>query len=270
MTAKQIAALIAFVFLATAACAQTNRDGDLMEGQVRFGFDAQDYNTGRTSQVGSIDATVRIVPRLTLEVVASGGAYFGAGFGGGAAYITVKPAARTYLTIGGSRNSDTGTTVAWSGSVEAGRNLYQSRRSMIRGLETDFNLTARGYHFSPFMNVLLVNPTVVVYLPRDWALTLRAGAIQTTMAGTSTWTPSGGAKLNIPLARRFSISPQVSFDSEVSDVLQLTNISSREFGVGVRSWLTRRTSVEGYYFRVLYGTNQLADDSYGVSYALRF
>jgi hypothetical protein len=270
MTVKQVAALIAFIFLATAAFAQTNRDGDRTEGQVRFGFDAQDYNTSRTSQVGSIDATVRILPRLTLEAVATGGVYFGAGFGGGAAYVTVKPDAKTYLTVGGSQNSDTSTTVSWSGTLEAGRAVYQSDLGVIRGLETDFNLTKRGYHFSPYTNVLLVNPAVVVYLPRDWALTLRAGAIRTTVAGTSMWTPSGGAKLNIPLTRRLSVSPGIAFDSEVSDVLQLRNISSREFGGGALFWLTRRTSVGAYYFRVLYGANRLANDSYGVSYALRF
>jgi hypothetical protein len=270
MIVKQIAGVIAFVFLATAAFAQTNQDGDRTEGQVSFGFDAQDYNAGRTSRVGSIDATVRLLPRLTIEAVATGGVYFGERFGGGAAYVTVKPDGKTYLTAGGSRNSDTGTTVAWSASLEAGRVVYQSRRGAIRGLETDFNLTKRGYHFSPSTDVLLVNPTVVVYLPRDWALTLRAGAIRATIARASKWTPSGGAKLKVPLTRRLSFSPGVAFDSEFSDVLQISNISSREFGAEAHFWLTKLTSAGAYYFRVLYGANHLANNSYGVSYALRF
>jgi hypothetical protein len=275
MVVKQITAVIVLVFLATAALAQTNRDGDRMEGQVSFGFDAQDYNTGRTSRVGSIDATVRLLPRWTLETVATGGVYFGERFGGGAAYVALKPDAKTYITAGGGRNSHTGTTVAWSASIEAGRTLYQSersaiRRSAIRALEADFNLTERGYSLSPSINILLVNPTLVVYLPRDWSLTLRAGAVRTTIAGASTWTPSGGAKLNVPLTRRLSISPGVAFDSEPSDVLQINNISSRGFGAGARFWLTRRTSTGAYYFRVFYGANHLANDSYGVSYALRF
>ena len=276
MAVKQIVAVIALAFLARAAHAQTNRDGDRTQGQVTFGFDAQDFSTGRSSSVGSIDAAVRLLPRWTLEAVATGGVYFGERFGGGASYVTLKPDAKTYLTAGGSRNSDTNSTAEWSASFEAGRTLYRSdrnairRQSPIRALETDLNVSERGYHLSPSINILLVNPTVVVYLPRDWVLTLRAGAIRTTLAGASSWTPSGGAKLNVPLTRRLSVSPAVSFDSELSNVLQINNVSSREFGAGVHFWLTRSTSASAYYFRVLYGANHLASDSYGVSYALRF
>jgi hypothetical protein len=270
VTTKKVTGIIVLIFLATSAWAQTNRDGDRTEGQVSFGFSAQDYNTGRTSRVGSFDATVRLLPRVTIEAVANGGVYFGDSFGGGAAYVTVKPDAKTYLIAGGGRNSYSGTTVGWSGTLEAGRVVYQSNRGAIRGLETDFNLTKRGYYFSPSTDVLLANPGVVVYLPRDWTLTLRAGAIRTTVAGARKWTPSGSAKINMPLTRRLSISPGVTFDSELSDVLQVSNISARGFGAGARFWLTRLTSVEAYYFRVLYGANHLANDSYAVSYALRF
>lgn len=275
MTTKRIAGLLAFIFAATAAIAQTNRNGDRMQGQVSFGFDGQDYNTGRTSRLGTIDATVRVLPRVTLETVATGGAYFGESFGGGAAYLTLKPDAKTYLTGGGGRNSDTSTTIAWSASFEVGRTIYRSdvssiRRSAIHAVETDFNVTERGYSLSPSIHILLLNPTVIIYLPHDWALTLRGGAIRSTVSGANTWTPSGGAKLNIPVTRRLNIAPGVAFDSELSNVVQINNISSREFGGGVHLWLTRSTSAGAYYFRVLYGANHLASDSYGVSYALRF
>jgi hypothetical protein len=275
MTAKRIAGVVALAFLATAALAQTNRDGDRSQGQITFGFDGQDYNTGRNSRVGSFDFTTRLLPRLTLEGLATGGAYFGERFGGGGAYLTFKPAAKAYITAGGSRNSSTNTTIAWSASAEAGVTLYRGnqspiRRSVIRALEADFNLTERGYSLSPSIHILLVNPTLVVYLPRDWAFSLRAGAIRTTLAEANTWSPAGGAKLTIPLTRRLSVSPSVAFDSELSDILQINNISSREFGGGVHFWLTRNTSAAAYYFRVLYGANHLANNSYGVSYALRF
>jgi hypothetical protein len=266
-TARHIVALI---FIATAAFAQSNQDGDPMEGQISFGLESQNYNGGRISQVGSIDATIRLMPRLTIETVASGGAYFGDRFGGGGAYFTIKPHARTYLTLGGIRNSNTSTTVAWGASFEAGRGIYQSRHGVIRGLETDFNLTQRGYRFLPSTGVLLLNPRAVVYLPRDWTLTLRGGAIRTTITGVSHWTPSSGASLNVPVTHRLSVSPSVAFDSEATDVLQVRNISSRGFGSGVRFWLTDRTTAGAYYFRVLYGANHLTNNSYGVSYALRF
>lgn len=277
MPVKQIAGAAALLLLATAgALAQTNRDGDRTEGQVSFDFDGQNYSTGRTSHAGSIDAAIRLLPRLTLEAVATGGSYFGENFGGGGSYVTLKPDSRTYLTAGGSRNSNTSTTTAWSASLEAGRTVYRSqgagihRQSAIRALETDLNLTERGYHLAPSIHIFVVNPSAVVYFPRDWTLTLRGGAIRASVGGTSTWTPSGGAKLNIPLTRRLSVSPGVAFDSELSNVLQVNNISSREFGGGVHFWLTRSASASAYYFRVLYGANHLSDDSYGVSYALRF
>ena len=275
MTLKKIAGAVAFIFLATAALAQANRDGDRMAGQISFGFDGQEYNTGRTSRVGSLDATVRILPQLTLEAVATGGVYFGERFGGGASYLTWKPDAKTYVMAGGSRNSETSSTAEWSASFEAGRALYRFdpsaiRRSLIRGVETDLNLTERAYSVSPSIKIFLANPSLVVYLPRDWALTLRAGAIRSEAGGKSTWTPSGGAKLDVSLTRKLRVSPGVAFDSELSDVLQINNISSRALGAGVHYWVTRNTSVSGYYFRVQYGANHLASDSYGVSYALRF
>jgi hypothetical protein len=281
MALKQIAVVIAsvavaFVLLATAAHAQTNRDGDRMAGQISFGFDGQNYSTGRTSSVASMDATIRLLPRLTLDAIATGGSYFGERFGGGGSYFTWKPDRKTYLTAGGSLNSNTSTTNAWSGSLELGRTVFQSERDslgpkgLIRALETTLSLTDRGYSFSPAVNVLLVSPAATIYLPRDWTLTLRAGAIRETIGSANTWTPSGGAKLIIPLTRRLSVSPGVGFDSELSNVLQINNVSSREFGGGARYWVTRSTSASAYYFRVLYGANHLASDSYGVNYIVRF
>lgn len=261
---------VALILGATAAFAQTNRDGTPMEGQISFGLDGQNYNAGRNSEAGSIDATIRLTPHLTMEAVATGGAYFGDGFGGGGAYVTIKPNPATYVTFGGLRNSSTGTTVAWGASVEAGRGFHLSRHGLIRGLETDFNLTQRGYHFFPSTGVLLVNPRVIIYLPRDWMLTLRGGAIRTTIAGASRSTPLGGATLAVPVTRRLTISPTVAFDSEAADVVEVHNISSRAFGSGVRFWLTERTTATAYYSRVLYGANHLTNNAYGVSYALRF
>jgi hypothetical protein len=272
---KRIAGVIGFALLATAAFGQANRDGEPMQGQISFGFDGLDYNSGRTASLGSIDATVRLFPRVTLETLATGGTYFGEALGGGAAYLTWKPDRKSYFTAGGGRNSNTSTTIAWSGSLEAGRTLYQSEhdpvhRNFIRAVETDLNLTERGYSLSPSVHILLVNPTVVVYLPRDWAVALRAGAIHTTLGGSSTWTASGGAKVNITLTRRLNVSPAVAFDSELADILQINNISSREFGGGMHFWLTKNANVGAYYFRVFYGANHLASHSYGASYALRF
>ena len=276
MAIKQIVVAVAFVFLATAAHAQTNRDGDRMAGQISFGFDGQNYSTGRTSSVASIDATIRLLPRLTLDAIATGGSYFGERLGGGASYFTWKADRKTYLTAGGSLNSNTNTTNAWSGSLELGRTIYQSERNPvrhvgpIRALETNLNLTDRGYSFSPAVNVLLVSPAAIIYFPGDWTLTLRAGAIRETIGSASTWSPSGGAKLNIPLTSRLSVMPGVAFDSELSNVLQINNVSTREFGGGARYWLTKSTSASAYYFRVLYGGSHLASDAYGVSYVLRF
>jgi hypothetical protein len=287
MALKQIAVAIAsvavaFVLLATAAHAQTNRDGDRAAGQITFGFDGQNYSSGRTASVASMDATIRLLPRLTLDAIATGGSYFGERFGGGGSYFTLKPDRKTYLTAGGSLNSNTNTTSTWSGSFEIGRTLYQSERDslpahysirrvgLIRAMETNLSLTDRGYNFSPAVNVLLVSPAATIYFPRDWTLTLHAGAIRETIGSASTWTPSGGAKLNIPLTHRLSVMPGVAFDSELSNVLQINNVSSREFGGGARYWVTKSTSASAYYFRVLYGANHLASDSYGVNYVVRF
>ena len=281
MALKQIAfaiasVAVACVFLATAAYAQTNRDGDRMAGQITFGFDGQNYSTGRTSSVASMDATIRLLPQLTLDAIATGGSYFGERFGGGGSYFTWKPNRKTYLTAGGSLNSNTSTTNTWSGSLEIGRTVYQAdrgstrRAGLIRALETNLNLTDRGYSFSPAVSVLLVSPAATIYFPSDWTLTLRGGAIRETVGSTSTWTPSVAAKLNNPLTRRLSVSPGVGFDSELSNVLQINNVSSREFGGGARYWVTRSASVSAYYFRVLYGANHLVADSYGVFYAIRF
>ncbi len=123
------------------------------------------------------------------------------------------------------------------------------------------------------MNVLLVSPAATIYFPRDWTLTLRAGAIRETIGSASTWTPSGGAKLNIPLTRRLGRDARsLLFDSgSFPTSCRINNVSSREFGsAGRRYWLTRSTSASAYYFRVLYGESHLASDAYGVSYVVRF
>src|SRR5580704_1633481 len=131
MAFKHIAVAIACVLLATAAHAQTNRDGDRTAGQITFGFDGQNYSSGRTSSVASMDATIRLLPRLTLDAIATGGSYFGERFGGGGSYFTLKPDRKTYLTAGGSLNSNTSTTNTWSGSFEIGRTLYRSEQNPL-------------------------------------------------------------------------------------------------------------------------------------------
>jgi hypothetical protein len=273
-----LATLAVLIVVTMSAYAQTSQNGDPLEGQISFGVDGQNYNSGRTSNVGSIDATLRLSPHLTVEAVTNGGSYFGEGFGGGGGFVTVKPLARTYLTIGGIRNSHTSTTFAWTTSLEAGALVYRCQtsvpvyrcRTAVRGLELDFNATQREYRLTSSAGVLGLTPRVVIYFPRDWTLTLRGGAIQATIGGLNHWTPSGGVSLNVPVTRRLILSPGVTFDSEPADVLQIQNISSRQFGTGVRFWLTERTSLGGYYFRVLYGANRLTADSYGASYTLRF
>ncbi len=275
MAFKRIAGVIGLTLLATAAFAQTSRDGEPKQGQITFGFDGLDYNTGRTARLGSIDATVRLFPQVTLETLATGGRYFGEALGGGGIYLTWKPDRKSYFTAGGGRNSNTSTTIAWSGSLEAGRTIYQAENdpvhhNLITAVESDLKVTERAYGLSPSVHILLFDPTVIVYLPRDWALAVRAGAMHSRVGGASTWTASGGAKLNITVTRRLNVSPAVAFVSELSDALQINNISSREFGGGMHFWLTKNASAGAYYFRVLYGANHLASHSYGASYAIRF
>jgi hypothetical protein len=272
------AALAALVLFAISAFAQTDRGGDPLGGQISFGLDGQNYSSGRMSNIGSIDATLRLSPRLALEALTNGGSYFGEGFGGGGGFITVKPLGKTYLTVGGTKNTNTATTFTWSTSLEAGTVVYRCRtgtpvhrcRTAVGGLEADFNATLREYHLTSSAGVLGLTPRIVIYFPRDWTLTLRGGALRATIGGLSDWTPSGGVSVNVPVTRRLILSPGVNLDSEPADILQIKNISSRQFGSGVRFWLTERTSLGGYYFRVLYGANRLTADSYGASYTLRF
>ncbi len=104
---------------------------------------------------------------------------------------------------------------------------------LFHGLETsclEHSLWYRG------AQVVSLNTTQILYLPREWTWTLSATGSRTQFAnGGSDWVPSGSTKLGVPLLRKLSGSLLFAVGAEnFAQVDQIGRLSARSYGGGVR------------------------------------
>ncbi len=253
------------------ALCQSSMDETPMATQLRTGFEGSSYSNGRTSGVASLDVLHRYSRRITLEGVVNGGQYFDDTFGGGGMFVTIKAGRSSYLSGGGLFNSHTSTTQAWLASLEAGTVLYRSS-GFLKAIEGDYTQVWKGFGLKLTQtSVDTYTPQLTFYFPRNWDIMLHAGAIDVITAGMHDVTPGGGARLRIPVSRRLSFTASAGFDSEgTMSVQQVQNLSTRNFGGGVKYWLTRTLSIEAMGQATYYNANRLSGTIYGLSLTRRF
>ena len=100
---------------------------------------------------------------------------------------------------------------------------------------------------------------------------IHAGAVDTLIAGVHNTTPSGGARIRIPVVRRVELTGSVGFDSEgMTNVLQVLSLSTRNYGGGAKLWLNRTTSIEVLGTQSLYTINHLTGTTYAATFVKRF
>ena len=138
----------------------------------------------------------------------------------------------------------------------------------VKGLETSYQEHSLWYRGA---QVLTINTTQVVYLPKEWTWALSVTGARTHFAGAgSDWVPSGSAKLGFPLFRRISGNVLFAVGAEnFAQVDQIGRLSARTYGGGLRYRFAESQDMTAFVARQdrEYGQKQT---SLGVSYGIHF
>jgi hypothetical protein len=252
------------------AAAQVDLDGNKLATQVGVGSDDYSDSHDRQANVGHVAVTQRLNDRFTVEGTANAGVYYGAGFVGAGGGLTWKPTPKSYVLGSFLRNSSTPTTYGWVMTIEGGALVYKGT-GVIKALEADYAQTWKGYDASLQTSVVVYTPGVVIYLPKGYELTVHTGAVALVEFGVRTVTPSGGARLRVPVTPRVSVTASISADSEgTASVTPPFSLSTRSYGGGVKVWLSQTTSIEGFAVASHYTTIRLTAVNYGALLLKRF
>jgi tetratricopeptide (TPR) repeat protein len=138
----------------------------------------------------------------------------------------------------------------------------------FKGLESSYQEHSLWYRGA---QVLTLNTTQIVYLPKDWTWALSLTGSRTQFAGAgSDWVPSGSTKIGIPFSRGLSGSVLFAVGAEnFAQVDQIGRLSARTYGTGLRYRFAESQDVTGFVARQdrEYGQKQT---SLGLSYGIRF
>jgi Tfp pilus assembly protein PilF len=138
----------------------------------------------------------------------------------------------------------------------------------FQGLESSYQEHSLWYRGA---QVIALNTTQILYLPKQWTWTLSVTGARTRFSGTgSDWVPSGSTKLGFPLFRRLSGNVLFAVGAEnFAQVDQIGRLSARTYGGGLRYGFREGQDVTGFVARQdrEYGQKQT---SLGLSYGIRF
>lgn len=272
-----VAAMLAF--LAPCVFAQRDIDNNDTKSEVRVGTS---YESGRSSEVGNVDFKTRLNQKLAVEATINGGMYYGNGidmpndlksFGGLGLGATYNFNSNAYVSGGATKNTNNYDTMTEGAYFEAGMLLY-SGSGMIKAIEGDYNQTYRIFGgYVPKVTTDMFLPRAVFYLPKGYDVMLQAGMADGLIQdSTHELKPSAGLRFRIPVTHRldFTLAGGINTENLVS-MAQMSSLSAKGFGAGVRFWLNRMTSVEVNGTKAFGTFGTLPDGTiYGVSLTRRF
>ena len=176
------------------------------------------------------------------------------------------------LTLGGAVGHDSGVIPKSEAFFDLDRGGKVSETNFVRGLEFVYGQHWYWYQSS---RILTLNGTTIVYLPREWTLSLGATGARSAFSGTAAeWRPSGITRLGFPLAGWGAkrLSGNVLFAAGTEDFAQVDQIgrfASQTYGGGLRFQITSRQDVTGFgsYQK---RTQDRRDAAFGLSYGIHF
>ena len=152
------------------------------------------------------------------------------------------------------------------------RGFSRHDSKIVKGMELDY---AQHWYWYQAARILTLNGTTIIYLPRDWSLTLAAIGARSAFSGTGVeWRPSGSTRLGFPLAAwsRATLSGNIFFAAGAENFAsadQIGRFSSQTYGGGMHLELSSRmyaTFTYSYQKR----TQNRSDSYTGAGYGIRF
>jgi len=176
------------------------------------------------------------------------------------------------ITVGGAIGHDNGVIPKSEAFFELDHGWKSGDTNFVRGVEVVYGQHWYWYQSS---RILTLSGTTIVYLPREWTVSVGAIGARSGFSGTGAeWRPSGIARLGFPLAHWSvkRLSGNMFFAAGTEDFAQIDLIgrfASQTYGGGLRFQISARQDVAGYasYQK---RTQDRIDTNLGFSYAIHF
>jgi len=236
--------------------------------ELHFGSDSDTFNYTNAANAETLEMTSHWNSRW----ITSFAGIFYQRFGSNAAKFSGSVSRRfrrnDSLTAGGSVARDQGVIPRGEAFLQYGHGFQLSHTYFFRALETDFQSHWFWYRDA---RVLGLTSTAILYAPRDATFSVSVTQARSAFSTTGPdWSPSGIAKLGVPLGSRFT--PNVFFAVGTEDFAQADQIgrfSAQTFGGGGKYRLSRKQSISIYVARQNRSKGR-TQTSFGVNYGIFF
>jgi tetratricopeptide (TPR) repeat protein len=240
--------------------------------EMRFGQDNDLFNFTSANHDGWVSLVSQWTPHWATSF--AGSFYERAGIRAGkfSGAITGRLSRWGALTAGGAAGHDNAVIPKSEAFFDVDHGWKTGETNFLRGLEFDYGQHWYWYQAS---RILTLNGTTIVYLGRDFTLSLGATGVRSKFSGTGAeWRPSGITRLGFPLANwsERRLSGNIFFAVGTEDFAQVDQIgrfASQTYGGGLRFQISARQDVTGYasYQK---RTQNRTDTSFGLSYGIHF
>jgi hypothetical protein len=186
--------------------------------------------------------------------------------------ITLHAPSFAAITVGGAVAGDNTVIPKSEAFFDFDRGLSKRDAKFLKGIEFEY---AQHWYWYQAARILTLNGAAVLYLPRDWFLTLSATGARSAFSGTGVeWRPSGSTRLGFPLAEWSTarLAGNILFAAGAENFAsseQIGRFSSQTYGGGLRFefWSRMYATFEYSYQK---RTQNRRDGYSGAGYGIRF
>jgi len=240
--------------------------------ELRFGQDNDLFNFAGANHDEWTSLTSRWTPHWATSIAGSFYQRGGAGAGKFVGSVTRRQPKWGALTVGGAIGHDNAVIPKSEAFFDLDHGWKSGETNFIRGMEVVYR---QHWYWYQSARILTLSGTAIVYLPREWTLSLGATGARSAFSGTDAeWRPSGITRLEFPLVdwgvKRLSGSAFYAAGTEdFAQVAQIGRFASQTYGAGLRFQITARQDVKGYasYQK---RTQNRTDTTFGFSYGIHF
>jgi tetratricopeptide (TPR) repeat protein len=240
--------------------------------ELRFGQDNDLFNFTGANHDEWTSLASQWTPHWATSVAGSFYQRGGAGAGKFAGSVTRRQPKWGAMTVGGAIGHDNGVIPKSEAFFDLDHGWKSGETNFIRGMEVVYG---QHWYWYQSARILTLSGTAIVYLPREWTLSLGATGARSAFSGTDAeWRPSGITRLEFPLAdwRAKRLSGSVFYAAGTEDFAQVAQIgrfASQTYGGGLRFQITARQDVKGYasYQK---RTQSRTDTTFGFNYGIHF
>lgn len=235
---------------------------------LTFGFDQDHFNFTDAAETYAIALRSTISSRWVAAASLTVFNRFGEKPVRGAGAITYRATPSDAFTVGAAAADHRGIIARNEFFFDYNRGLRISETAPLRGLELSY---AQRWLWFRDARILALTPSLLLYLPRDWTLSVQGTAARSRFPGTlAEWQPSGAARLSFPARERLTLSTFFAVGTEnFARVEEVGRFSARTWGGGARWRFAARQDASFYVARQDRSQGR-TQTSYGLSYGLRF